>query len=189
MSSDNLILKPGLIVENGVNPNNAHTTGIPFSDTNSTRYGLPVASNNVDAAMGKVSCQSGGKRSNINKRNIKLIKAKSSKKINKRKIKNISNMYKMRGKRHTKRMKRMLRNRSKRRRQTRTRRQRGGSYQQFGSNIPNSPGYTLNPNVPSALANPMPFKSYNDCGDVNHFNNPATNSNAGSIFSNLKNLF
>jgi hypothetical protein len=35
----------------------------------------------------------------------------------------------------------------------------------------------------------MPFKSYNDCGDVNHFNNPATNSNAGSIFSNLKNLF
>ena len=50
-------------------------------------------------------------------------------------------------------------------------------------------GYTLNPNVPSALANPMPFKSYNDCGDVNHFNNPATNSNAGSIFSNLKNLF
>ena len=67
--------------------------------------------------------------------------------------------------------------------------QRGGTYDQFGSRVPSSPGYTLNPNVPSALASPMPFKSYNDCGDVNHFNNPATNSNAGSIFSNLKNLF
>jgi hypothetical protein len=99
-------------------------------------------------------------------------------------------MYKMRGKRHTKRMKRMLR--SRRRRGSRrhySRRQRGGSYDQFGSRVPNSPGYTLNSNVPSALANPMPIKSYNDCGDVNHFNNPATNSNAGSIFSNLKNLF
>lgn len=192
MSGDNLILKPGLIVENGINPNNAHTAGIPFSSTDTTRYGLPAGLNNVDAAMGKVSCQSGGKRKGkYSKRSIKLIKAKTNKKINKRKIKNISNMYKMKGKRHTKRMKRMLRSRSKRRRQTRirTKGQRGGTYIQYGSNVPSSPGYTLNPNVPSALANPMPFKSYNDCGDVNHFNNSATNSNAGSIFSNLKNLF
>jgi hypothetical protein len=194
MSSDNLILKPGLIVENGVNPNNAHTAGIPFSSTDTTRYGLPAASNNVDAAMGKVSCQSGGgkRKGKRSRKYVKLIKAKTSKKINKRKIKNISNMYKMKGKRHTKRMKRMLRSRSKRRHtrtRTRARAQRGGTYDQFGSRVPSSPGYTLNPNVPSALANPMPFKSYNDCGDVNHFNNPATNSNAGSIFSNLKNLF
>lgn len=196
MSGDNLILKPGLIVENGVNPNNAHTAGIPFSSTDTTRYGLPAASNNVDAAMGKVSCQSGGlSKGKHSRRYVKLIKAKTSKKINKRKIKNISNMYKMKGKRHTKRMKRMLRssasrNAKKRRHtRTRTRAQRGGTYDQFGSRVPSSPGYTLNPNVPSALANPMPFKSYNDCGDVNHFNNPATNSNAGSIFSNLKNLF
>ncbi len=168
-----------------VNEGGTHSASFLVSDTNTQRYGLPVASNNVDAVNSKVSCQGGGGK----KRRFTLIKAKSNKKINKRKIKNISNMYKMKGKRHTKRMKKMLRSKRRRvTRRTRVRRQRGG-YNQFGSNIPNSPGYTLNTNVPSALASPMPIKSYNDCGDVNHFNNPATNSNANSMFSNLKNLF
>jgi hypothetical protein len=174
---------------NYINPDNSHNTGF-FSDNTISRYGLPAASNNVDAAAGKVSCQNGGASRGASR---KILMAKSHKKINKRKIKNISNMYKMKSRRHTKRMKRMLRSRaSRRRRGTRryiSRKQRGGMYQQYGSNIANSPGYTLNTNVPSALANPMPIKSINDCGDVNHFNNPATNSNAGSMLSNLKNWF
>jgi len=169
---------------NYVNPDGSHNSMF-FSNTDTTRYGLPAASNNVAAANGQVSCQGGGKR------RTKVLMAKSHKKINKRKIKNISNMYRMKSRRHTKRMKRMLRSRANRKRRgtRRHRMQRGGTYQQFGSNMAVGSSYTLNPNVPSALANPMPFKSVSDCGDVNHFNNPATNSNAGSMFSNLKNLF
>ena len=171
---------------NYVNPDNSHNSMF-FSNTNTTRYGLPAAYNSVDAAKSQVSCQGGGKRS----KKRRVLMAKSHKKINKRKIKNISNMYRMKSRRHTKRMKRLLRSRANRRRRgtRRHRTQRGGTYQQFGSNIASSPGYTLNTNVPSALANPMPIKSYNNCGDTNHYNNPATNSNAGSVFSNLKNLF
>jgi len=165
---------------NYVNPDGSHNSMF-FSNTDTTRYGLPAASNNVAAANG----QGGGKR------RTKVLMAKSHKKINKRKIKNISNMYRMKSRRHTKRMKRMLRSRANRKRRgtRRHRMQRGGTYQQFGSNMAVGSSYTLNPNVPSALANPMPFKSVSDCGDVNHFNNPATNSNAGFMFSNLKNLF
>lgn len=178
---------------NYVNPDGSHNSMF-FSNTDTTRYGLPAASNNVAAANSQVSCQGGGssKRRESNKRReSKVLMAKSHKKINKRKIKNISNMYRMKSRRHTKRMKRMLRSRANRKRRgtRRQRIQRGGTYQQFGSNMAAGSSYTLNPNVPSALANPMPFKSVSDCGDVNHFNNPATNSNAGSIFSNLKNLF
>jgi len=167
---------------NYVNPDNSHNSMF-FSNTDTTRYGLPAAYNSVAGANSQVSCQKGG--------SSKVLMAKSHKKINKRKIKNISNMYKMKSRRHTKRMKRLLRSRANRRRRgtRRHRVQRGGTYMQYGSNIASSPGYTLNTNVPSALANPMPIKSYNDCGVTNQYNNPATNSHAGSIFSNLKNLF
>ena len=173
---------------NYVNPDGSHNSMF-FSNTDTTKYGLATASNNVAAANGQVSCQGGG--SSNRRVRTKVLMAKSHKKINKRKIKNISNMYRMKSRRHTKRMKRMLRSRANRKRRgtRRHRMQRGGTYQQFGSNMAVGSSYTLNPNVPSALANPMPFKSVSDCGDVNHFNNPATNSNAGSMFSNLKNLF
>ena len=170
---------------NYVNPNNSHNSMF-FSNKNTTSYGLYKPINNIAAANSQVSCQGGGSR-----KKYKVLMAKSNKKINKKKIKNISNMYRMKSRRHTKRMKRLLRSRANRRRRgtRRHRVQRGGTYQQFGSNIASSPGYTLNTNVPSALANPMPIKSYNNCGDTNHYNNSATNSNAGSIFSNLKSLF
>lgn len=57
---------------------------------------------------------------------------------------------------------------------------RGGTYQQYGSNIPNTPNYSLGGNLSpdlSALANPPTYHAFNDCKDnYNHYNDPATNS-------------
>ena len=55
----------------------------------------------------------------------------------------------------------------------RTRRQRGGEYAQFDSNVPYTPGYSLGGPLPaslSALANPPIYHQYNNCKDnYNHY--------------------
>ena len=55
----------------------------------------------------------------------------------------------------------------------RTRRQRGGVYTQFDSNVPYTPGYSLGGPLPaslSALANPPIYHQYNNCKDnYNHY--------------------
>jgi len=55
----------------------------------------------------------------------------------------------------------------------RTRRQRGGHYTQYESNVPYTPGYSLGGPLAadaSALASPPPYTSYNHCQDnYNHY--------------------
>lgn len=55
----------------------------------------------------------------------------------------------------------------------RTRRQRGGEYAQYESNVPYTPGYSLGGPLAadaSALASPPPYQQYNHCEDnYNHY--------------------
>lgn len=151
-----------------VNPSSATYAGsfgsneIPHSS-----HSMRGASNNVVAASGNWV---GG--------------AKSKKRLRIRN--NISKLYRMK--------KSMRRSSSRRRRSTyrrsggrrmrgsrrygrkpvrRTRRQRGGEYAQFDSNVPYTPGYSLGGPLPaslSALANPPIYHQYNNCKDnYNHY--------------------
>jgi len=101
----------------------------------------------------------------------------------KRKRKNITKMYKkmrrsMRSmrKRTKKTMKRggKVRETMRKRGARRVRRyQRGGTYKQFMSNVPDTPAYSLggplSPNL-SAMASPPPYQPYDNCPDnYNHY--------------------
>ena len=56
------------------------------------------------------------------------------------------------------------RRRSKRRTRRRSRRQRGGRYQQYGSNIPSSAGYSMpNPSSSPWSTGPGSFSRYQNC--------------------------
>jgi len=110
---------------------NTHNINDPAMFTDKTIPGAPGlagASNNVIAASGKWM-GAGGSR------------------VFKRKIKNITKVYKKmrRGSRKLRSMKRRIRSRVNRRktRRVRRRRQRGGTYTQYQSNVPNTPSYSV----------------------------------------------
>jgi len=154
----------------GINANMVNSTnsnysgGLGSTQVPSSAYSMRGASNNIDAAAGRLS---GGGR-----------KGTKYYKLLKRKIKNITKRYKMRGKnKRTRitRMKRKIRSSSKRTRgRTRSRRMRGGSYPQFGSNVAQSANYSVGGILNAGslgLANPPPIQmNAGSCQDnANHF--------------------
>uniref|UniRef100_A0A6C0BBI4 Uncharacterized protein n=1 Tax=viral metagenome TaxID=1070528 RepID=A0A6C0BBI4_9ZZZZ len=153
------------------------------SNETSLEFGLPAMRNNVLAA-GASALQKGGARKTLRK-----------------KIKNIAKQYRM-PKRRYKTMKRHLKRKfmklkggyiatkkqgkqgKKRSSSKRSSSQRGGTYHQYGSQIPNSPSYStggMSYSVGannSALANPVPFQriggnsQFTNCIDnYNHYTN------------------
>ena len=140
--------------------NSNYSGGLGSTQVPSSAYSMRGASNNIDAAAGRLS---GGGR-----------KGTKYYKLLKRKIKNITKRYKMRGKsKRTRitRMKRKIRSSSKR---TRSRRMRGGSYQQFGSNVAQSANYSVGGLLNAGSlgqANPPPIQmNAGSCQDnANHF--------------------
>jgi hypothetical protein len=141
--------------------NSNYSGGLGSTQVPSSAYSMRGASNNIDAAAGRL--RGGGKATKY----YKLLK---------RKIKNITKRYKMRGKsKRTRitRMKRKIRSSSKRTR-TRSRRMRGGSYQQFGSNVAQSANYSVGGILNAGSlgqANPPPIQmNAGSCQDnANHF--------------------
>lgn len=134
----------------------------------SSSHSMRGASNNVAATSGNWT--GGGSRRRFRRRN------------------NISKLYRMKKsmKRSSSRRRRSIYRRSGGRRMRmsksrrygrkpvrRTRRQRGGEYAQFDSNVPYTPGYSLGGPLPaslSALANPPIYHQYNNCKDnYNHY--------------------
>jgi len=159
----------------GINTNLVNTTNsndpawLGSTQIPSSAYSMRGASNNIDAAAGRLS--GGGKRGT---KYYKLLK---------RKIKNITKRYKMRGKSkrtRNSRIKRKIRASSKRmrtitRRRKISRHMRGGSYQQFGSNVAQSANYSVGGilNADSlGQANPPPIQmNAGSCQDnANHYN-------------------
>jgi hypothetical protein len=147
--------------------NSNYSAGLDSTQIPSSAYSMRGASNNIDAAAGRLS-RGGGKGTKY----YKLIK---------RKIKNITKRYKMRGKsnrRRITRMKRKIRSSSKRTRtrtRTRSRRMRGGTYQQFGSNVAQSANYSVGGVLNAGslgMANPPPIHmNPPSCQDnANHYN-------------------
>ena len=161
----------GIYPNSNVNPNAVNVTGSTYAgqfgsdEIPSSSHSMRGASSNVAAASGNWT--GGGSRRRFRRRN------------------NISKLY---------RMKKSMRRSSSRRRRSvyrrsggrriksrrygrkpirRTRRQRGGVYTQFDSNVPYTPGYSLGGPLPpslSALANPPIYHQYNNCKDnYNHY--------------------
>ncbi len=165
----------GIYPNSNVNPAAVNVTGSTYAgqfgsnEIPASIHSMRGASNNVVATSGNWT--GGGSRRRLRRRN------------------NISKLY---------RMKKSMRRRSssRRRRSTyrssggrrirmrgsrrygrkpvrRTRRQRGGEYAQFDSNVPYTPGYSLGGPLPaslSALANPPIYHQYNNCKDnYNHY--------------------
>ena len=158
--------------------------GFSSNETNK-QFGLPVPQNNIQAANSYIPgiTSGGGKRST---------RKSHTKKNLKRKIKNIVNKYKMKGGKKTKssvlkRLKKTLglkggkksRKTMRKSRRHRSRKMRGGYYQQYGSNIPNTPSYSTGGIISaneSALANPVPYKVLGTCegnciDNYNHYTN------------------
>ena len=144
--------------------NSNYSGGLGSTEVPSSAFSMRGASNNIDAAAGRLS--GGGKKGT---KYYKLLK---------RKIKNITKRYKMRGKnKRTRitRMKRKIRSSSKRTRmRTRSRRLRGGSYQQFGNNVAQSANYSVGGILNAGSlgqANPPPIQmNAGSCQDnANHF--------------------
>lgn len=134
----------------------------------SSSHSMRGASNNVVAASGNWT--GGGSRRRLRRRNniSKLYRMKKSMKRSSSRRRRSN--YKRTGGHHM----RMRGSRRYRRKQVRrTRRQRGGEYMQFDSNVAYTPGYSLGgplaPNL-SALANPPIYHQYNNCKDnYNHY--------------------
>jgi hypothetical protein len=158
----------------GINTNMVNSTNsndpawLGSTQIPSSAYSMRGASNNIDAAAGRLS--GGGKGTKY----YKLLK---------RKIKNITKRYKMRGKSKRTRISRMKRKirssakrtKTRRRTRTRSRRMRGGSYQQFGSNVAQSVNFSVGGVLDAASlgqANPPPIQiNAPSCQDnANHFN-------------------
>lgn len=118
------------------------------SNETGLQFGLPALRNNVEAADAS-RLQGGARRKTL-----------------RRKIKNIVKMYKMpRHKKHSLKKKlkslykkKSLKNKSRSRRHRRS--MRGGRYEQYQSNIPNTPVYSTGGVLAAkdlGLANPVPF--------------------------------
>ena len=167
----------GIYPNSNVNPaavnvdGSTYAGGFGSNEIPASIHSMRGASNNVVATSGNwTGSLFGGSRRRLRRRN------------------NISKLYRMK--------KSMRRSSSRRRRSTyrrtggrrirmrgsrrygrkpvrRTRRQRGGEYAQFDSNVPYTPGYSLGGPLPaslSALANPPIYHQYNNCKDnYNHY--------------------
>ena len=159
-----------------VNVDSSNWPGTFGSNQTSLEFGLPALRNNVDAA--NASRLSGGAR---------------RKKTLRRKIKNIVHMYKMpRRNKHSikrklkslyKRGRTTMRRKSRRPRTMRHRRSRsmsksmkGGRYEQYGNNIPNTPSYSTGGILASnnlGMANPVPYQGLpctTNCVDNYNYN-------------------
>ena len=157
----------------GINTNMVNSTnsnysgGLGSTQIPSSAYSMRGASNNVDAAAGRL--RGGGKGTKY----YKLIK---------RKIKNITKRYMRHSKKKIKTMRNKLRAKYTRgkknktiRKQTRSRKQRGG-YAQYQNNMPLTQNYSLGGVLSSnnsSLANPPPISlNTGNCVDnYNHFTN------------------
>jgi hypothetical protein len=158
-----------------VNPNMVNIDGSTYAggfgsdEIPSSSHSMRGASNNIIAASGNW-LGAGGSRRRFRRRN------------------NIGKLYRMRKsmKRSASRRRRSnYRRKSSRRLRTRgvrrygrkpvrrTRRQRGGVYTQYESNVPYTPGYSLGGPLAadaSALASPPPYHQYDHCqDDYNHY--------------------
>ena len=148
--------------------------GFGSNETN-RQWGLSGISNNVQAAA--ASALKGGSKSKTLRRKIKNIankykkmKGGKSRKMTlgsiKRKLSSILRMGKSK-RRHAKKTKKNTTRRH-------TKKQRGG-YNQWMSNIAYTPSYSTGGNLSaneSALANPVPYQTTNNCVDnYNHFTN------------------
>uniref|UniRef100_A0A6C0LCV0 Uncharacterized protein n=1 Tax=viral metagenome TaxID=1070528 RepID=A0A6C0LCV0_9ZZZZ len=158
------------------------------SNETSLKFGLPAMRNNVQAAAASALQRGGGTRKTL-----------------RRKIKNIAKQYRM-PKRRYKTMKRQLKRKfmklkggyiatkkQGKREKKRSSSQRGGTYHQYGSQIPNTPSYStggmsyqVGANN-SALANPVPFQrigsdsQFTNCTD-NYKHTPQGTSLGGRGF-------
>jgi len=163
----------GIYPNSNVNPAAVNVTGSTYAggfgsnEIPASIHSMRGASNNVVAASGNwMGGMRGGSRRRLRRRN------------------NISKLYRMkksmrrsssRRRRSNKRTggRRMKSRRYGRKPVRRTRRQRGGEYAQFDSNVPYTPGYSLGGPLPaslSALANPPIYHQYNNCQDnYNHY--------------------
>ena len=179
-----------------VNIDNSSYSGGFGSNETSLQFGLPAIRNNVDAANASRIMSGGGKKSKTLRRKIKNITNKYRMPKTKRNAikRRLSRKYGRRtGKKRTAR-----RNRSSKRcicskkhrhgkkcyrRVKSSRRQKGGYYDQYSNNIPNTPGYStgsaLSPNE-SMLANPVPIQKVSNL--TNCVDNYDYNTNKGFQF-------
>jgi hypothetical protein len=146
----------------------------------SSSHSMPGASNNIQAASGNWMCGGGRRRKNISR--VYKMKAtrhyRRSKTSKKRMNQKKSTGRKRTTKRRMSSKRRRVRMHSSKKRGTRSRRmrakkQRGGTYAQYGSNVPYTPGYSVGGELSaanSAMASPAPYHAYDDCQDnYNHY--------------------
>lgn len=155
-----------------VNVDSSNWPGSFGSQQTSLEYGLPALRDNVSAA--NASRMAGGGRKTL-----------------RHKIKNIVTKYRMpRGRKVRTMRKRKLMSLYKRKgpsrkrgTRTRTRKQRGGYYNQFSNNIPNTPSFSTGGILSSkdlGLANPVPYQKLSNC--TNCVDNYNYNTNKGFQF-------
>ena len=162
-----------------VNVDNSHSPGNFGSRATSLEFGLPALRNNVAAANGS-QMTGGGSRKTL-RRKIKNIihKYKMPRKnrtTTKRKLRSLYKRKSAKRSRTVRRRKSHSRARAHTNRRSRSKSMRGGRYDQFGSNIPNTPSYStggiLSANE-SALASPVPYQGLpctTNCVDNYNFN-------------------
>jgi hypothetical protein len=153
-----------------VNKTGSHNPANFSSNEDPSNFGLPAIKNNVQAAAASAIQSGGSIKMKIKKISNKYRKMKSKKMtLNsiKRKFSSIFKSFRNK-KRHSKNKSR------KSRKMRRVRKQRGGTYQQYGSNIPNTPNYQVAGVELKAsqlgLANPPPIKGINTCVDNYNYN-------------------
>lgn len=158
-------------------------------------FGLSGLSNNVCAANASVMGSGGSGSSGMwgggrkkSKRNIAKMGKRFTRSIMKRTRrlgKTIKRTMKSVGKMTKKTLRSIGIKLGGRRRRKPRYNMRGGTYQQYGSNVPNTPtfavGGPLSPSL-SAMANPPIYQTLPTCTNCadsyNHYNDPATNSRA-----------
>jgi hypothetical protein len=141
---------------------NKGSTNNPANFSSNEIPGSNLSNNILSGIKDNVLAMSGG----IN--NFKFFKGGSKRLPLRKRIKNITKLYKMKKystKRIKSRLRRKFRRGKSRRNRTSSRRYYGGTYNQYGSNIPSTPGYSTGGPAPVggvniALANPVRFERY-----------------------------
>lgn len=181
---------------NLVNIDSSSYSGGFGSNETGLQYGLPSVRNNVLAADASRIMSGGAKKSKTLRRKIKNITNKYRMPKTKRNAikRRLSRKYGRRnGKKHTIRRSRIKKrlichkkhHHTKKcyRRVKSSRRQRGGYYDQYSNDIPNTPGYStgsvLSPSE-SMLANPVPINKFSNL--TNCVDNYDYNTNKGFQF-------
>ena len=173
MSSASNLGYGGIYPNSNVNPafvnvdGSTYAGGFGSNEIPSSSHSMRGASNNVAATSGNWT--GGRSRRRFRRRNniSKLYRMKKSMRRRRSSSRRGRSNYKRVGGR------RIKSRRYGRKPVRRTRRQRGGEYAQFDSNVPYTPGYSLGGQLPaslSALANPPTYHPYNNCKDnYNHY--------------------